>query len=75
MPTEKKYRLRKAGSGKTCVSYEITVPLEWVRFLRLNEGDKIKALADGLMIFIPPGRPDLEQKARRFLEGGDSKKY
>jgi len=66
MPIEKEYTLRRARSGADVA--EVTVPTEWRRYNRLEIGDKVKVLADGVIVIIPPENKDLEEKARQLLE-------
>jgi bifunctional DNA-binding transcriptional regulator/antitoxin component of YhaV-PrlF toxin-antitoxin module len=66
MPIEKEYTLRRARSGADVA--EVTIPTEWRRYNRLEIGDKVKLLADGLIVIFPPENKELEEKARQILE-------
>ena len=70
MPHEKEYKIRPAFSGGETA--EMTLPTNWTRYHRLKFGDKVKVLADGVIVVLPPGvGEEEEQRARRFIEGGE----
>jgi len=69
---EKEYKVRasviedKKGRGK-----EITLPPDWCRYHRIETGDVVKVLANGIMILLPPHTSvNKEAKIRAFLERG-----
>jgi len=73
MPIERKVKIRKASSNTTTPI--ISLPSDWLRFNNLTYKDEVKILGNGILVIVPSNRPDLEQKAREFVEGrmGDKK--
>lgn len=68
---EKEYKIRRATTDDETA--EVTLPTGWKRYHKLKFGDKIKMLADGVIIILPPNATEeKEAEVRRFLEG-DSK--
>lgn len=65
---EKEYILRRATTGDETA--EVTIPIGWKRYHKLNFGDKVKILADGVIVILPPNVTDeKEAEVRKFLEG------
>ena len=65
---EKEYKIRRAtGDEETA---EVTLPTTWKRYHKLKFGDKIKMIANGVIVILPPNVSEEEElRARRFLEG------
>lgn len=65
---EKEYKIRRAT--KDDETAEVTLPTSWKRYHKLKFGDKVKMLADGVIIILPPNATEeKEDEVRRFLEG------
>ncbi len=65
---EKEYIVRQATSGDETA--EVTLPIGWKRYHKVQFGDKLKLLADGFIVILPPDTSEEEEKkARDFLEG------
>jgi bifunctional DNA-binding transcriptional regulator/antitoxin component of YhaV-PrlF toxin-antitoxin module len=66
---EIEYKIRRAtGDDETA---EVTLPTTWKRYHKLQFGDKVKILADGVVIILPPNiSEEKEADVRKFLEGG-----
>ena len=66
---EKEYKIRRAT--KDDETAEVTLPTSWKRYHKLEFGDKVKMLADGVVVILPPNvTEEKEAEVRRFLEGG-----
>lgn len=65
---EKEYKIRRAtGDDETA---EVTLPTTWKRYHKLKFGDKIRMIANGVIVILPPNVSEEEElRARRFLEG------
>ena len=73
MPQEKEYKVRPAFPGGETA--EMTLPTAWTRYHRLKFGDKLKTIANGVLIVLPPNISKAEEdRARRFIEGEDFNK-
>ena len=69
---EKEYKVR-ASTGKD-ESAEITIPTGWKRYHKIEFGDIVKILADGVIVVLPPNTTEeKEAEVRRFLERGSEK--
>ena len=69
---EKQYIIRHAGGTGDDETAEVTLPTAWKRYHKLNFGDTVKILADGVVIILPPNASEeKEAEVRRFLEGGN----
>lgn len=65
---EKEYKVRRAT--KDDETAEVTLPTSWKRYHKVKFGDKVKMLADGVIIILPPNASEeQEEEVRRFLEG------
>ena len=65
---EKEYKIRRATTGDETA--EVTLPTSWKRYHKLNFGDKVKMLGDGVIIILPPNSTEeKEAEVRKFLEG------
>lgn len=65
---EKEYIVRQATSDDETA--EVTLPIGWKRYHKVQFGDKLKILADGFIVIMPPNTSEKEEeKARDFLEG------
>jgi len=58
MPIIKKYKIRKSGRG-----YEISLPIDWIRFYNLKEGDEVVAVADSVIVIATD-----EEKAKKAIQ-------
>ena len=66
---EKEYIIRRATKGDETA--EVTLPTSWKRYHKLKFGDKVKILADGIVVILPPSvTEEKEAEVRRFLEEG-----
>ena len=65
---EKMYKVRSASKdGETA---EVTLPTSWKRYHKVKFGEKVKMLADGVIVILPPNASEeKEDEVRRFLEG------
>ena len=68
MPTVKKYRISKANKDPKNNSVKITIPPDWIKYFGLKPGDEVKVFADGMVIIIPNGHEEMEQRARKILD-------
>lgn len=69
MPTESNRSLIKIGD-----STAVTLDPDWLRYWEKHfakHGKKVKVLGNSMLIIIPQGKPELEEKARRIVEGRD----
>ena len=67
MPTESKRSLIRVGD-----STAITIDPDWLRYWEKHfkqHGKKVKVLGNSMLIIIPDGKPELEKKARKIVEG------
>lgn len=65
---EKMYKVRRAT--KDDETAEVTLPTSWKRYHKVKFGEKIKMLADGVIVILPPNASEeQEEEVRRFLEG------
>ena len=65
---EKEYKVRRAT--KDDETAEVTLPTSWKRYHKVNFGEKVKILADGVIVILPPNATEeKEEEVRRFLEG------
>ena len=65
---EKEYKVRRAS--KDDETAEVTIPASWRRYHKVKIGEKIKMLADGVIIILPPNASEeREEEVRNFLEG------
>lgn len=65
---EKEYVVRQAASNNETA--EVTLPTGWKRYHKVQFGDRVKVLANGFIIILPPNTSEEEEeKARGFLEG------
>jgi bifunctional DNA-binding transcriptional regulator/antitoxin component of YhaV-PrlF toxin-antitoxin module len=65
---EKEYKIRRATVDDETA--EVTLPTAWKRYHKLKFGDKVKMLADGVIVILPPSATEeKEMEVRRFLEG------
>jgi len=69
---EKKYKIRPSWKGKKEEKgKERTLHPDWCRYHRIETGDVVKVLANGIMVLLPPNTSvDKEAKIRAFLEQG-----
>lgn len=64
---EKEYKIRRAT--KDDETAEVTLPTTWKRYHKLHFGDKVKMLADGVIVILPPNMTKEEEvEVRKFLE-------
>lgn len=65
---EKKYIVRRAtGDDETA---EVTLPTSWKRYHKIEFGNKVKMLGNGVLVILPPNTTmEKEVEVRRFLEG------
>jgi bifunctional DNA-binding transcriptional regulator/antitoxin component of YhaV-PrlF toxin-antitoxin module len=65
---EKEYKVRRAS--KDDKTAEVTLPTSWRRYHKVKFGEKIKMLADGVIVILPPNASEeKENEVRSFLEG------
>lgn len=65
---EKEYKVRRAT--KDDETAEVTLPTSWKRYHKVKFGDKVKMLADGVIVILPPNTTEeIEERVRKFLEG------
>ena len=65
---EKEYKVRRAT--KDDETAEVTLPTSWKRYHKVQFGEKVKILADGVIVILPPNASEeKEEEVRRFLEG------
>lgn len=65
---EKEYKVRRAT--KDDETAEVTLPTSWKRYHKVKFGEKVKILADGVIVILPPNASEeKEEEVRRFLEG------
>lgn len=66
---EKTYIVRAASGDETA---EVTIPTSWKRYHKLKFGDKVKIIANGVAVIIPPSiSAEKEEEVREFLERGN----
>lgn len=65
---EKEYIVRRAtGDDETA---EVTLPTSWKRYHKIEFGNKVKMLGNGVLVILPPNTTmEKEVEVRRFLEG------
>jgi bifunctional DNA-binding transcriptional regulator/antitoxin component of YhaV-PrlF toxin-antitoxin module len=72
---EKEYIVRQATSSNDEAA-ELTLPIGWKRYHKVQFGDKLKILADGFIVILPPNTSEKEEeKARDFLEGKQNNEH
>ena len=65
---EREYKIRRATTNDETA--EVTLPTGWKRYHKLKFGDKVKMLANGVIVILPPNvTEEKEEEVRRFLEG------
>jgi bifunctional DNA-binding transcriptional regulator/antitoxin component of YhaV-PrlF toxin-antitoxin module len=65
---EKKYKVRRSSTKDETA--EVTIPIGWRRYHKIQFGDEVTVFADGIIMILPPNiSEEAEEKARAFLEG------
>ena len=69
---KRKYIVRPSWKGKEGEKgREITLHPDWCEYNKIELGDKITVIADGVMVLLPPNiSEEKEAEVRRFLENG-----
>ena len=68
---KRRYKIRPSWKGKEGEGgKEITLHPDWCEYNKLESGDEITILANGVMVLLPPKiSAEKEAEVRRFLEG------
>lgn len=67
---EREYKVRRAT--KDDETAEVTIPTSWKRYHKVKFGEKVKILADGVIVILPPNASEEQEKeVRDFLEGNN----
>jgi hypothetical protein len=69
MPGKSERKVFNVGDSKV-----VSMDPKWLKFfekdLKDNDG-KVLMYSNSLVVIVPKGRPDLEEKARKIVEGRD----
>lgn len=66
MPFEKERKVFKVGN-----SWVIAVPDGWAEFLGIKRGTRVKVLANGALVVLPPNAsPEMVDKYKRIILEG-----
>lgn len=50
----------------------VAIPPAWLKFFEKElekYGKKVKVYGNSLLVIVPPGHPELEEKARKIVKG------
>ena len=65
---EGQYKIRPAGGNNETA--EVTLPTSWKQHHKLKFGERVKMLAGGVIVILPPNASeDEEDEVRKFVEG------
>jgi len=63
MPHQTRRSLMEMGSN-----FVITLPKSWTDFWRLEKGEKVEVISDGILLVIPPTYPKKTEIHERLME-------
>jgi len=67
MPSEETRKILRLGSRYK--SSAVTLPKGWIEYGKMEPGEEVRLLYDGILVVIPPrANPEIEQRVRDFLE-------
>ena len=74
MPGEVRRKVQRAGGKRPEVaSLYMTLPRPWARYERIEEGDEVRILFDGVCVVLPPRTTKhIEARVRALLEAAGS---
>ena len=68
---KREYKIRPSWKGKAGErGREITLQPDWCAYHKIQIGDTVTVIANGIMVILPPNTSKKrEEEVRRFLEG------